>query len=95
MKVYDNIFDGNLGTWTGKTYDLPMKKDVEPHHNWEFPVIKIHELTLTTEIDGLVKLGVWRKVKQFPMASSYIYYLNEGYNGKFHYWIYRSQQNYS
>ena len=33
MKVYDNIFDGNLGTWTGKPYDLPMKKDVEPHHN--------------------------------------------------------------
>ena len=28
MKIYENIFDGNLGTWKGKPYYLPMNEDV-------------------------------------------------------------------
>ena len=62
MKIYQDLFGGNLGTWTGKSYNLPTKDDVDPYHAWSFPVPKIHELTLKTKIDRLVKLVVLLKV---------------------------------
>ena len=64
MKIYENVFDSNIGTWTGKPYNLPMKQDVEPYHDQEFTVPKIHELTLKTEVDRIVKIGVLWKVNR-------------------------------
>ena len=43
-KKYECLFDGNLGTWHGKPYDIKLEPDAEPL--WKnFPVPRIHELT--------------------------------------------------
>ena len=45
LKKYESLFDGNLGTWHGKPYDIKLKPDAEPYHGKPFPVPRIHELT--------------------------------------------------
>ena len=45
LKKYECLFDGNLGTWHGKPYDIKLKPDAEPYHGKHFPVPRIHELT--------------------------------------------------
>ena len=44
LKKYESLFDGNLGIWHGKTYDIKLRQDVEPYHGKPFPVPRIHEL---------------------------------------------------
>ena len=51
LKKYENLFDGNLGTWHGKPYDIKLKPDAEPYHGKPFPVPYIHELTFKQEFD--------------------------------------------
>ena len=45
LKNYECLFDGNLGTWHSKPYDIKLKSDAEPYHAKPFPVPRIHELT--------------------------------------------------
>ena len=45
LKNYESFFDGNLGTWHGKPYDIKPKSDAEPYHGKPFPVARIHDLT--------------------------------------------------
>ena len=40
-----------------------------PHHARPFPVPKIHELTLKSEIDRLVRAGILRKVNRSEWAA--------------------------
>ena len=51
LKKYESLFDGNLGTWHGKPYDVKIKPDAEPYHGKPFPVPRIHELTFKQELD--------------------------------------------
>ena len=44
LKKYESLFDGNIGTWHGKPYDIKLKPDAEPYHVKPFPVTRIHEL---------------------------------------------------
>ena len=30
LKMYEFLFDGNLGTWHGNPYDIKLKPDAEP-----------------------------------------------------------------
>ena len=53
LKKYECLFDGNLGTWHGKPYDIKLKLDAEPYHGNTFPVPRIHELTFKQELDQL------------------------------------------
>jgi hypothetical protein len=64
LNKYKDLFDGTLGTWTGTPYDIKVKDGAEPYHGRPFPVPKIHELTLKTELDCLEKLGVLKKVNR-------------------------------
>ena len=41
----ESFFDGNIGTWNGKPYDVKLKPDAEPYHGKYFPVPRTHELT--------------------------------------------------
>ena len=45
LKKYECLFDGNLGTWYVKPYDIKLKPDAEPYHGKPFIVPRIHELT--------------------------------------------------
>ena len=59
------MFDGNLGTWNGKTYDIKLKLDAEPYHRKTFPVPCIHELTFKQELDRLESPNVTKKVNRY------------------------------
>ena len=48
FQKYECLFDGNLGTWNGRHYDIKLKPDAEPYHEKHFPVPNIHELTFKT-----------------------------------------------
>ena len=50
LNNYECLFDGNLGTWHGKPYDIKHKPDAEPYHGKHFPVPRIHELTFKQEL---------------------------------------------
>ena len=58
------MFDGNLVTWHGKTYDIKLKPDAAPYHGKPFPVPCIHELTFKQELDQLEYLKVIKKVNR-------------------------------
>ena len=45
LNNYESLFDGNLGTWHGNTYDIKPKPDAEPYNGKSFTVPRIHELT--------------------------------------------------
>jgi hypothetical protein len=62
LKKYEDLFDGTLGTFTGAPHDIKLKDDVEPHHARPFPVPKIHELTLRSELDRSCDLNVLKRV---------------------------------
>ena len=64
LKKYEELFDGTLGHFTGKPYNIKMKDNVEPYHARPFPVPKIHELTLKSELDRLCGLGVLKRVNR-------------------------------
>ena len=36
LKNYECLFDGNIGTWHGKPYDIKLKPDAEPYHGKPF-----------------------------------------------------------
>ena len=58
------MFDGNLGTWNGKPYDIKLKPDAEPFHRISFPVPHIHELTFKQELCQLEALKFIKKVNR-------------------------------
>ena len=53
LKKYESLFDGNIGTWHGKPYDIKLKPDGEQYNRKPFPVPRIHELTFKQELDRL------------------------------------------
>ena len=64
LKKYESLFDGNLGTWHGKPYDIKLKPDAEPYHGKPFPVPRIHEITFKQELDRLDYLKVITEVNR-------------------------------
>ena len=36
LETYKSLFDGNIGTWHGKPYDIKLKPDAEPYHGTTF-----------------------------------------------------------
>ena len=79
MKKYEYLFDGDLGTWHGKTYDIKLKPDAEPYHGKLFPVSRKHEVTFKQELDQLEALNVINEVNRsqwgalkIPITNKYI-----------------------
>ena len=64
LKKYESLFDGIIGTWHGKTYDIKLKPDAEPYHGKPLPVPRIHELTFKQELDRLEYLKVIKKINR-------------------------------
>ena len=42
LKQYEDIFDGNLGEWTGPPIEIPLKDEANPYHTRAFPITVIH-----------------------------------------------------
>jgi hypothetical protein len=69
LHKYQHLFDGSLGTWNAKPYNIELKPDAKPYHSRPFPVPKIHEATLKIELERLTKAGVLKKVNQSEWAA--------------------------
>ena len=57
LNNYESLFDGNIGTWYGKPYDIKLKPDAEPYHGRTCTVPHIHELTFKQELDQINALN--------------------------------------
>jgi hypothetical protein len=69
LHKYQHLFDGLLGTWNAKPYNIELKPDAKPSHSRPFPVPKVHEATLKIEVERLTKAGVLKKVNQSEWAA--------------------------
>ncbi len=41
LHKYQHLFDGSLGTWNGKPYNIELEPNAKPYHSRPFPVPKI------------------------------------------------------
>jgi len=68
LKKHETLFDGTLGCWNGRDYDIELKPGVTPYHARPFPIPRIHEGTLKLELERLCKIGVLKKVNHSEWA---------------------------
>ena len=52
------MFDGTLGNYIGTEYKIELLKGVQPYHAKLFPIPKVHEVILKTEVNRLVSMSV-------------------------------------
>ena len=64
LTKYESLFDGTLGFWNHEEYDIELQPGVKPYHARAYPIPKIHEQTLRTEVERLCSIGVLRKVNR-------------------------------
>ena len=63
------MFDGIIGKWMKKLYEIDLKAGAQPYHARPFPIPKIHEKTLRMEIERLVQIGVLMKINRSEWAA--------------------------
>lgn len=66
---YEDLFDGNLGTWRGQEHDLELKPDAKPYHARAYPIPQVHVNTLKVEVERLCKIGVLKRVNRSEWAA--------------------------
>jgi hypothetical protein len=70
FKKNETLYDGTLGKWIGKPYKIELKENAKPWHARPYAIPKIYEATLKQEVEGLVRLGVLRKINRSEWAAS-------------------------
>ena len=45
LRKYSSLFDGTIGKWKGKPYDIELKPGVSPYHARSYPIPKAYENT--------------------------------------------------
>ena len=61
LAKYESLFDGTLGFWNHEEYDTELQPGVKPYHARAYPIPKIHEQTLRTEVERCVALEFYEK----------------------------------
>jgi hypothetical protein len=69
LHKYQHLFEGLLGTWNAKPYNIELRPKAKPYHSRPFLVPKIHKATLKIELEPITKAGVLKKVKQSKWAA--------------------------
>lgn len=69
LKNNESLFDGTLGRWVGKPYEIKLKEGSEPFHAKAFPVPQAYEKTLKMEMQRLAQMGVLKRVNHSECAS--------------------------
>jgi hypothetical protein len=59
----------HLDIWKNEGYDITLQPNVKSYHARPYPIPKVHETTLTMEIERLCKIGVLRKINQLEQGS--------------------------
>ena len=75
------MFDGNLGTWHDKTYDIKLKPDAESYHGKPFPVPHIHELTFKQGLNQLEAIKFTKKVNRSQWGAPTFLIPKKDYKG--------------
>ena len=68
LHEYEHLFDGTLGAWNNKPYNIELKEGATPYRSRPFPVPKVHEHTVKVKLDSLVKLGVLKQINNSKWA---------------------------
>ena len=58
LQIFEELFDGTLGTWKIDPVDFELKEDVKPRFSRLYPVTKVHEKMFKKEVERLFLLGV-------------------------------------
>ena len=69
LSKYEHLFNGTLGTWNNKPYNIKLKEGAKQYHSRPFPVPKIHECTLKVKLDRFFKLGVLKQINDSKWAA--------------------------
>ena len=73
LRKFEKMFDGQLGKWTGKPYDIELKPGVSPYHSRPFSLPKCYEKTLRKEVERLCKIGVLKRVNRSKWGADFYY----------------------
>lgn len=69
LTKYNSLFDGTLGHWKEKKYEIELKPDAKPYHARHFPIPKTYEATLRMEVDRLCQIGVLYRINRSEWES--------------------------
>ena len=69
LRKFESMFDGQLGQWKGKAYDIELREGATPYHARPFAVPKCYEQTLKKEVSRLCQIGVLKKVNRSEWAA--------------------------
>ena len=69
LTAFADLFDGTLGKWRGRDYNIELKENATPYHARPYPIPKAHEQTLRMEVDRLCDLGVLKKINHSEWAA--------------------------
>ena len=58
LKKFEDLFDGTLGKWKTRPYNIELKEDAKPFYKNPYPIPWIHEQTFKKELDRLCEVGV-------------------------------------
>ena len=58
LKKFEDLFDGTLGKWKTRPYNIELKEDAKPFYKNPYPIPRIHEQTFKKELDRLCDVGV-------------------------------------
>jgi hypothetical protein len=66
MKKFKDLFDGTLGRWNKELVKVvKLKANATSYHIRLYPIPRCHAETLKIEVDGLVAIGVFKKISRF------------------------------
>ena len=70
LQKYEPLFDGTLGTYNGKQYDIELQDDAKPFHlKRPYSVPHAYKAAFYKEVERLCKIGVLRKINQSEWAA--------------------------
>ncbi len=71
LKEFEDLFDGTLGDWDTETVSFELKEGAKPYHGRAFPIPKVHNETIMTEIKRLTEIGVleWQPLSEWAAPS--------------------------
>ena len=64
------MFDGTLGNYDNTLYKIELLEGAQSYYAKPFPIQKIHEESLETEVNRLVNKGVFKRKKISEWAVS-------------------------
>ena len=73
------MFDGILGNYTSTEYKIELLEGAQPYHDKPYPIPKVHEETLKTEVNRLLNIGVLKLKNNVEWAApTFITHKNNG-----------------